>query len=288
MNAKRDMGVIIGMLLVSVALMAETEPFEPDFTQLSEISLSFNLLPEWRGRIWSDGRAKLERGPSPLGSANAPAESFSLKKIYTLVAPHLKSEHDDRNGVLQVGFYFGYSDTSGKGFFVEDKEVIRTLMYELRDKVVPFANREYFEALLSKYPLVPGDEPSPFVYDDQTYAAAFHAIWGFYPWEFGKPVVYTPASAIASINQYSNGKSNTDTLPHAEPRPIPEPAPALDSELTPEPPPPVIASVPAKQSSTEEGSDKAPAIRPLSRLCLYIIPLLIVAIIGIFYSRHKK
>ena len=91
--------------------------------------------------------------------------------------------------------HFNCSNTKRRAdvlFYIEDKQVMRTLMYELRDKVVPL-NRSSFELYLSQYPLVPGDEPSPFSYgwDEEGYRAAQKTFHGKVSSIFSPPIILT-------------------------------------------------------------------------------------------------
>lgn len=109
--------------------------------------------------------ARLSYGTKGLDRAQAPAGSFSFEEIYNSLLPHLKQGVVDNPQTMAVGLIFG---SSGKGFYVEDKELMRKLMHGLRDKTIPFyfsINSPSFEELFKTRPLVPGDEPKQFIYD---------------------------------------------------------------------------------------------------------------------------
>jgi len=176
--------LIAGILAVSAVLAEEAKPFDPDFSEMTEIMVSHN---GWLGRFALDGMATLQKfGASPpdlfWDMAVAPERSFSFEEIYSLVAPYLKPVPVPKSGeYLSIVFEFGYfPDASDRipaiYLCIENKKVMRTLMYGLRDKVVPHSGgaRAFFEGLLSKYPLVPGDKPTPFAYgwDDEAFLVA--------------------------------------------------------------------------------------------------------------------
>ena len=176
----------MGMSLVSSTLLAQEDAFKLDFDTLDEITFRAGNYPGWYGSFRSDGSAILIRSDEGVlsGIAVAPVGSFSLKKIYDLVAPHLKrpvinnkeffnttflldsSPPTKKKEVLNITFRFDRALTNRETevhFYIEDKRVMRKLMHGLRDKVVPW-DKPKFEEFLSQYPLVPGDEPAPFRY----------------------------------------------------------------------------------------------------------------------------
>ena len=180
MNAKGITVSVIGAWLMSTTLATQENPAEPDFDTLDMIEVGDRNYPSWFGTFWSDGSAQLKilsiGSDGIFGTADAPAGSFSLKEICDLVKPRLNLQRGAE--AVQVNLYFGYSDTTGKKFYVKDREVLRTLMHGLRDKVCPI-DRSAFEDLLKRHPLVPGDAPAPVAYyagmDEKTYMAARRA-----------------------------------------------------------------------------------------------------------------
>ena len=177
MRMKQVNALVVGMLLASTAVAEEVKPFEPDFSKMTEIRVRFE---KWTGRFAHSGMARLQRVEGSSHSefwdlAEAPEGSFSLEEIYSLVAPHLKPiPIPDSAECLSVAFYWGNPHVPGTRppayFYIEDKRVMRKLMYGLRDKVFPSFNnghKAFFEGQLSAYPLVPGDKPTPFVYSDK-------------------------------------------------------------------------------------------------------------------------
>ncbi|MCL1920883.1 MAG: hypothetical protein FWG50_07365 [Kiritimatiellaeota bacterium] len=187
MKTKKIATVITGTLFALTASTAETEMPLPDFDKLTEISLSFHDRDGWRGKICLDGSARLQRNNSVnsvvVVTADAPKGSFPIKEIHNLVKPHLKELPAANEEALFVTFSFTNPDTKSR-FYIDDKEVMRTILHGLRDKTVPFDGKTCFEDVLSKYPLVPGDEPAPFVYgypSTEAFLAAREAVYGQLP-----------------------------------------------------------------------------------------------------------
>ena len=213
MNIKGITVLGLGMSLVSSTLLAQENAFKPDFKALDAITVNdgrylkwpgkyskwYGNGPAWYGEFRSDGSAMLLKVDSDprLGVAGSPRGSFSVKKIYSLVAPHLKRPPADKKEFLNVIFHFNCSSTNRRAdvlFHIEDKQVMRTLMYGLRDKVVPLDRYRYsFENYLSEYPLVPGDEPTPFSYgwDEEGYRAAQKTFHGKVSSIFSPPIILT-------------------------------------------------------------------------------------------------
>jgi len=151
-------------------LSEETGTFVPSLNQLKEIIVE---PYRWRGAFYANGAAMLELDSTGLKSqAFAPKESFSFEKTYALLIPHLRSSreinYDNRDGIMFVSFLTA-DETDPSSFYLRDKDVMRTLMYGLRDKVMPSPDlfpKTHFEGVLTMYPLVPGDMPMPFIYPD--------------------------------------------------------------------------------------------------------------------------
>jgi len=147
------------MLFALVALPEETDISIPKLDQLRTIDMGSSRLP-WIGIFRSDGSALLGYGALAGDSANVPEASFQFEEIYNLLVPHLKPDFNDDVDRMGVGLYTG---SSGKGFYLEDKEIMRKIMHGLCDKVLaspnPFVDEARFRGFLREHPLVPGDPP---------------------------------------------------------------------------------------------------------------------------------
>ena len=269
MYAKGITILVMGMSLVSAASAAREKPFKPDFDALRGIEFGDGGYPGWRGSFFSNGRASLSRTNTGSGAwGDALEGSFSIKEIYALVAPHLKKPPADKKGGLDVVFFFAPSATNTEKvvyFYIDDKDVMRTIMHGLRDKVVPGA-RTRFEELLSTYPLVPGDEPEPFAYgwDDEGYRAALEAV--------NKMLAEKPNWVIV-------GDIDDDTVPVFVTRGVREkPSPAPAAEET--------QGAVTKPENGNETKTPAPSRRP----CLYGTGVLAVLCAGIafWFMRRKR
>ena len=163
--------LVAGIVLTQAVFAEEAEPFKPDFSKMTEIQVSYG---GWHGRFFPNGAASLRRLPSYnefLDRATAPEGSFSFEEIYGLVVSHQKPlPVPNPKECLTIVFLFNPIGANGmpSHFFsyIEDKQVIRTLMHGLREKAVPKnkAAKACLEGLYSQYPLVPGEEPAPFRY----------------------------------------------------------------------------------------------------------------------------
>ena len=176
MKAKRSIVLIstlvAGIVLAPAVFAEEAEPFESDFSKLTTINVSCG---GWDGSFAPNGTAKLQRHNANIEfweRVDAPVGSFSFEEICALVAYHLKFEPvPNPKECLSMTFLFDPPDARGVPPFlfsyIEDKQVIRTLMHGLREKALPRdkTTKTYFEELYSKYPLVPGEKPAPFRYD---------------------------------------------------------------------------------------------------------------------------
>ena len=161
---------------------ADAKTLFPSLEKVTEIRLGFHSEAEWRGRFFTNGVARLAYGKQTLmdavDMAQAPEGSFHFKDIYNILAPYLKQgQVVDTTNTMAVGFVLG---SSGKGFYIEDKEIMRKLMHELRDKTIPL-HKSSFENLLSTKPLVPNDNPSQFFYDhdEKDYISMQLAAWAW-------------------------------------------------------------------------------------------------------------
>ena len=179
MKMKQMSALVIGALFASSTLAEKAEPFEPNFKEMTAISWgSPDISFRWWGIFLADGSANLNGYSDDVllgGRLKAPQGSFSFKKIYKIIAPHLKDDYDRAKETLSIAFSYGhYPDVVIKRFYIEDKTAIRTLMYGLRDKALPWSDysKAYLEKAFSKYPLVPGDPPTPFVYNEKAYRIA--------------------------------------------------------------------------------------------------------------------
>ena len=135
----------------------------------------------WIGDFSPDGSARLVYGAGP-GADIAPEGSFSFEEIYNLLLPFLKRHENEKaaaresGGAVVGGFgrarnrekIMGGSFTAayshfGWSFPIADKNVMRRLMYGLRDKIGGeggYRSHAHYEGLLRKHPLVPGDPPN--------------------------------------------------------------------------------------------------------------------------------
>ena len=162
--------ILVAEIVLAPAVFAEeAEPFGLDFSKIENIEVSFG---EWKGSFLPDGTARLERDRSHIFSwdaATAPKGSFPFEEIYALVAPHLKVESVFKpKECLIITFSFNSFAVksvmpSHVSFYIEDKQVARTLMHGLRKKT-KFQDKAFLEELYSKYPLMPGEDPDSFWY----------------------------------------------------------------------------------------------------------------------------
>jgi len=166
---------MVGMLFASAALAEEAQPSELDVSKVTGIQVKYNF---WTGHFGPKGEARLSKILDGEYEVRAPEGSFSLEEIYALVASHLKQYPATSSaGVLDIVFYFRDTDPRSKDFYIEDQQVMRTLMYGVRDKAVPpspvYSNHlAHTEGVFSRYPLVPGDKPAPFKYSEETHRIA--------------------------------------------------------------------------------------------------------------------
>ena len=172
MRMKHVCLLIAGVLLVSGVSAEENDWSIPNLNQLKEITVTLHPY-SWHGTFYPDGSALLTGGIGNSVRAVAPKGRISFKKTYALLVPHLRpvQEINYKTGedtkFLFVGF-FAEDKANSASFYIRDKEPMRTLMYGLRDKVVPindaFSSKAKFESFLTNHPLVPGDKPAPVVY----------------------------------------------------------------------------------------------------------------------------
>jgi len=167
----------IGVSLGRTALSEETGTFVPSLNQLKEIIVIPHHNMSWQGTFYPNGAAKFEGGGSSA-KAVAPKKSFSFEQTYALLLPHLRPEQEVnyRSGEDKEFLFVHFCATDKAGsaaFYIRDKDVMRTLMYGLRDKTLPldgmFSDKDVFESMFAMYPLVPGDEPIPFKYAKYDY-----------------------------------------------------------------------------------------------------------------------
>jgi len=150
-----------------MAMLQEGGRAVPDFEQVTRITLTTRPA-RWEGRFFPNGSAILDYGGTggPNPQAAAPKGSFSFEDVYRLLAPRLKADGEGMYVCLYVAsgelnLAWGFPPTE------ENKEIARKLMRGLSEKALPLNNgvstKKEFERLLATHPLVPGDEPTPFV-----------------------------------------------------------------------------------------------------------------------------
>jgi len=166
----------VGVSLVITTMGTKADKPMPSLEQLESIEVSTysTYYGIWSGIFFPNGSAALYQ--AGYGRARAPSGSFSFEEIYNLLIPLLKREKS-APFVEVVGVNLCIR---GKGshdvLYLEEKSIMRKVMYELRDKTAPL-DRAEFEKLLSECPLIPSDKPTPFVYDDKTYLTISNAVW---------------------------------------------------------------------------------------------------------------
>ena len=180
-------------------------------------------------------------------------------------------------GWVEIGYDDArlYHDDDG------DMEVARILMHALRDKVVP-DTRAGIEELLREVPLVPGDDPIPYIFDDDPGGVAFDAAYADF------------RQFLADRSKKRRERKEAEQrLREAQQKNEPPPA-----EPTPEQPPPVIAgeTEPPRPSDTppQEGNltpepgqaGTALASRPQNRLLLCIGGGVLLC--AVFFLLRKK
>ena len=221
MKANRIVIIIVGLVLTSVALSGETDaPSIPGLDQVQGIGFYSGI---WNVRLFTNGMAMLicGEGAQPMEGANSLDGSFPFEEIYNYLIPFLKEENEVSLETMTVSLSRNdiHGNFTGKVFYIDDKDAIRYVMYGFRDKVVP-NHRIYFEGLLGKYPLVPGDEPTPFAYDDEAYAIAYRAKWGIWPWDIngykGKVLTNFMISSVANHEKSSPFITNKTRRASAE------------------------------------------------------------------------
>ena len=151
----------IGIPLWPVALAEETGTRIPEIDQLNAISV-LSARSMWLAEFYPNGAARLRCVVGTESDKAVAAEgSMPFEGVYNRLVPHLRQggSHDD------MWIAFGIANASIATSFRTDKEDVRALMCELRDKAIP-PSKARFQELLSKWPLLPRDEPTPFVYDE--------------------------------------------------------------------------------------------------------------------------
>ncbi|MCL1857232.1 MAG: hypothetical protein FWF84_06320, partial [Kiritimatiellaeota bacterium] len=139
---KRIVTTVVGILIALSTTTMIAQASIPSIEQVYLIRLQSSHDTPWDGYFRPDGSATLleRRG----GKSTAPAGSFSFAGIYNLLVACLK----DRSGVnygsaagyMNVTLEYGVSPeliVLGGGFFIQDKETMRKIMYGLCDKIVP-------------------------------------------------------------------------------------------------------------------------------------------------------
>jgi hypothetical protein len=131
----------------------------------------------------------------PDDAAAAPKGSVPFEEIYNLLIPRLKQDGNAKKDMRVVLYGRNYTDPrldevrstrvptidnfSYTGYLRgtrENREIVRKLMSETRDKAVP-ENKETFEARLRDYPFVAGGKPVAHVYSENLDCAFFHVAW---------------------------------------------------------------------------------------------------------------
>jgi len=168
MKKKWVLLLIVGVLLVSDLLSESSNTSVPSIDQVTEINLR-SAHTSWRGYFYPNGSARLVYGTGIPGVGVAPEGSFSFEEIYNLLIPHLKQDFDRMTvkWPVSVGVYTENQVTVQSWrlipeLYPKDKEIMETLMYGLRDKVVhddnAISDRQLFEKAIKEAPLIPGDD----------------------------------------------------------------------------------------------------------------------------------
>jgi len=164
------------MVLVSNVLAQERERMPPKLEQVMCIYIS-SAHTHWTGYFYPNGSAKLQHGTgNPIGVGIAQEGSFSFEEIYRLLIPCVKQDFNIGAAKWPVTVSFSVANPTRPSswylipeLYPADKEVMGMLMHRLRDKVVPvnspLSTQAVFENALNKHPLVPGDKPTPVVYN---------------------------------------------------------------------------------------------------------------------------
>ena len=327
---KRIVTPIVGMLLMATARTEDVATSIPSTEHMMEINLVPRYIP-WIATFYRNGAAKLEFRQTgtplglPTGTAAAPKDSFPFEDIYNLLVPHLKQGKATESD-LGIGFGFIAPDgktLSGKGFYIEDQETMRTLMHGLLDRAVPH-HRLYFEELLKRYPLLPGEIPevnfleeteeerarmhaaytAPFSPEDESYFPGAFGVkigagmWRFMP-ECRMPIVLPDREMVEAIlaqmreygipiaEQFASG----DYEPYGRYN-FPDSAAERDNgETQPVPTNDVEKATPANNPEKETPEDPTPVIAPETRqsnLRLYLgIAILLGACVIVYFIRRK-
>ena len=198
MKTREVVVFIIGMSAVAGTLAQERERSIPTLGQVYEITLqTYPTL--WAASFYPNGAAMLDFGGAGgfNPQAAAPKGSFSFKEVYDLLVPRMNPNPSERrlpnenlteDQLMQilnssrdmVVRLIGTSpETSCVGYIAhteENDKAVRTLMFRLRDKVLPIKNgvsdKEKFEGILAKFPFLAVDQPIPFTYTKYNEKAA--------------------------------------------------------------------------------------------------------------------
>ena len=151
-----------GICILSAAIGFSQEAIKPipSLDQLDRVDIDINIAGLWSGQFYSDGSASLTF--SPTDGVYLPEDSFSFEEIYNILVPHLKPfvwSHE----TMSVYFFLTDQVAMDLSFSLEDKDIMRKIMYGLCDKMLASPDvvfrEKLFKELLRKYPLVPGDPP---------------------------------------------------------------------------------------------------------------------------------
>ena len=120
----------------------------------------------WLGRFYPNGMGVLNIQDERSIGVESRREIFLFEEVYNYLITNLnvKDYNDDIEEKMFVWFHF--DETTTQKYFISDKQVIKSIMYGLRDKIT-FPNRDTsnVEEVLNKHPLAPDDEQILFKYD---------------------------------------------------------------------------------------------------------------------------
>ena len=270
--------------MCQTALSEEVDAPIPYLDQVTEIRLD-SFHTGWDATIRPNGAARLSAGSND--TAYVPAGTLPFEEVYNLIVSHLKPNIDDYNiPRIQIHLVTGTSPEGyllGKGGgYIDDGEVMKTLVRPLREKAV--GDWERFDVMFGNFSVL-GDEPSnrpppPTTTEEKkahwrTYEDAMYDFGGVsmetrQAWR-GEATTISVQRAMADGILTADTESATPSPPPATPPQSPPPA------ITPETPKP----------------DPEPNVAQVSRLAasrlwLYAAPLLLLAIAAALYFRRAR
>jgi len=155
--------IMILSFTASMIFSEEVDTDIPPLGQVTEIHIALGIA-EWRASFYPDKGARLNFAGNPGHMSNARVENATFEGLYNLLIPHLKRGRSNHTDTLSVSLGIGVP------YYLDDREVMRTIMYGLLGKVQPFKSfnpimvdgimKYPFEDILKKKPLVPGDPPA--------------------------------------------------------------------------------------------------------------------------------